>query len=120
MSNVDPKAGPLETIELVDEEHVVPRGSAETIWFVDLGARWVAAAQTPGARVFSVDPGPGTVWERRVELQLPRGTRLLRVRSSPNFLTRTPLEHLERGAGSGRRIQRSWLRVGPGGRLDSG
>jgi hypothetical protein len=72
-----------ESIELIDDERIVPYGAARTTWLVRQGEGWIAAAQWPGASTESRNAGPGTVWERAVKLALPRGTELMRVESRP-------------------------------------
>lgn len=72
-----------ESVELIDEERIVPYGAARTTWLVRQGDGWVTAAKWPGATTESRDAGPGTVWERAVKLELARGTELMRVESRP-------------------------------------
>lgn len=109
----DDTASPIERVELVDEEHVVAHGTASTVWFVRVKDAWVPAAQVEGAVVEALDAGPGMVWRRRIELSLSRGTRVLRVESSPLTQRRSPLEYLERGAKKARKQHRVEYRVGP-------
>lgn len=88
----------LVTIELVDEEYVVARGTAEVHWFVRVNDAWQHAASCAGAREERLDPAPGVVYRTRVLLDVPQGTRLLRVESKPGAPRReTILEHLRRG-----------------------
>ncbi|HLV67378.1 MAG TPA: hypothetical protein VKY73_16265 [Polyangiaceae bacterium] len=108
---------PLERVALVEGEHVVARGTVEVGWLLPVGDGWLPVARAPGARVQSLESGPGTVWQRVVELELPRGTRLVRVESRPRSVRRTPLEHLARGAGPARRVIRQAYEVGLRGTL---
>lgn len=104
-------------VELVEGEHIVAHGSAGTTWWVRVNDAWAAAATVVGALVTSLDPGPGTVWSRRVELRLVPGTRLLRVESRPLLQRKTPLEYLARQPTASRKLRRVEFLVGPGGRL---
>jgi hypothetical protein len=106
-----------EMIALIEGEHIVERGSTETIWFVRSLERWVAAAELSGARVIRLEARPGTVWERRVELELPRGATLMRVDSSPYVRKASPLQYLSRTPGTSRRVRRAIFRVEAGGNL---
>jgi hypothetical protein len=48
---------------------------------------------------------PGVVWQRPVELRLPKGTRLLSRLTSPHVERLAPHEYLERGRlGVGRKV----------------
>lgn len=111
------RPAPREKVELMEGEHVVPRGSARTHWLVRIRDGWVPAASVPGAHLESLDPEPGTVWTRRVLLQLPRGTLLLRVSSTPQLLDRSPLGFLQAGTRAPRRVTRTLHRVGRNGEL---
>lgn len=91
---------------LEDSEFVVPHGARETTWFVRVRDAWVAAHATEGAVSERLEAGPGTVWRRRLELDLPAGARLMRVESSPNLQRKTPLEYLAGGSKSGRKVLR--------------
>jgi hypothetical protein len=108
---------PRETVELTESEHVVPRGSARTKWFVRVRDGWTAAGAMPGARVEAVSPGPGMVWTRRIQLELARGTLLMQIVSAPQPVRRTPLEFLESSTTSRRRVLRTLHRVGRAGTL---
>ncbi len=110
----------LERVELEDAEYVVARGTASVTWFVRVRDAWVAAAQCEGALVESLDAAPRMVWRRRVELRLPRGTRLVRIESAPLPRQRSPLEYLERGSKSARKQRRTEYRVGARGTLERG
>ena len=39
----------LERVELIDEEHIVPRGTRTIIWLVRVHDAWVPASQVSGA-----------------------------------------------------------------------
>jgi hypothetical protein len=97
----------------MEDEHIVPHGSAETTWWVRVNESWAAAATL--GEVTSLDPGPGTVWRRRVELRLAGGTRLLRVESRPLIQHKTPLEFLARQPTTARKLRRVEFVVGRGG-----
>jgi hypothetical protein len=96
-------------IELIDEERVVARGAVEISWSVRVHDAWVAAARVEGAlSEMDKNAGPGVVWRRHTRLELPPGTRLLKVERSPSALERTALQHLMK-SGSSRRRTRQWV-----------
>ena len=108
----------IESVELVESERVGERGSEKTVWRVRLNDAWVSVVEWPEARIESIDPGAGTVWERRIELMLPRGTQLQRVESRPAPPDRRdPLQHLLEARRQPRRVRKKEFRVGRGGRL---
>jgi hypothetical protein len=109
----------LEVVEVIDEERIVERGTAQVNWFVRLNDAWVHVSTWPAARSERLDAGAGTVWQSRTELDLPRGARLMRVESRPNTYARgTPLEYLTRGAPSkSRKVRRNYYLVGRSGQL---
>ena len=113
---------PQETVEIIDEERIVPRGTAQVNWFVRLNDAWVHVATWPGARSERLDAGAGTVWQSRTEIQVPRGARLMRVESRPSDYAReSPLDYLTRGAPSkSRRVRRNYYVVGRSGNLVPG
>ena len=119
MSARDP-GGTLETTELFEGEHIVERGSAEVTWFFRKNDGWEHVSQWPGAAVERLDAGAGTVWQSRVALTVPRGTRLMRVESRPAPLQRAgAFEHLSRAPRNPpRRVRRNYFRVGRGGALE--
>jgi hypothetical protein len=104
----------LETFEAVTEG-----GTRRVSWHVAQGEDWLSAASYPGAKVDLADRTPGVVWQRRVLLCLPAGTRLMRVESTPEReLQQDPLAYLWRpGQSARRRILRTYFNVGQGGRL---
>jgi hypothetical protein len=109
----------VELVLVVDEERIAPRGTAQVNWFVRLNDAWVHVSTWPGARSERLDAGAGMVWQSRTELDLPRGTRLMRVESRPNSYARgTPLEYLTRGAPSkSRKVRRNYYVVDRSGQL---
>ncbi|HEX3773976.1 MAG TPA: hypothetical protein VHV51_05890 [Polyangiaceae bacterium] len=114
-----PAAPPLELVEVIDEERIVERGTAQVNWFVRLNDGWVHVSEWPGARSARLDAGAGTVWQSRTELELSRGTYLMRVESRPNpYAREQPLDYLTRGASSkSRKTRRDYYRVGRAGEL---
>ena len=112
---------PLELVLVIDEERIVPRGTAQVNWFVRLNDAWVHVSAWVGARSERLDAGVGTVWQSRTELDLPRGAKLMRVESRPSSYAReSPLDYLTRGAPSKRRkVRRNYYLVGRSGDLVS-
>jgi len=112
-------APPQEVVEVIDEERIVERGTAQVNWFVRLNDAWVHVSEWPGARSERLNAGAGTVWQSRTEIDVPRGARLMRVESRPsNYARESPLEYLTRGAPSkSRRLRRNYFVVGRSGDL---
>jgi hypothetical protein len=110
---------PPEVVEVIEEERIVERGTAQVTWFVRLNEGWIHVSAWPGARSERLDAGAGTVWQSRTELDVPRGTRLMRVESRPNAYARgSPLDYLTRGAPSkSRRVRRTYYATGRAGEL---
>ncbi|MEI9949296.1 MAG: hypothetical protein WDO74_09995 [Pseudomonadota bacterium] len=110
----DAPAPPQEVVEVIDEERIVERGTAQVNWFVRLNDAWVHVSAWPGARSERLDAGAGTVWQSRTEIDVPRGARLMRVESRPSSYAReSPLEYLTRGAPSkSRKLRRNYYFVG--------
>ena len=110
---------PHEIVEVIDEERIVPRGTAQVNWFVRLNDAWVHVSAWPGARSERLDAGAGTVWQSRTEIEVPRGGRLMRVESRPSGYAReSPLDYLTRGAPSkSRKVRRNYYVVGRAGDL---
>jgi len=104
---------PLEVVEVIDEERIVPRGTAQVNWFVRLNDVWVHVSAWPGARSERLTAGVGTVWQSRTEIDVPRGARLMRVESRPSSYQReSPLEYLTRGApAKSRKVRRNYYLV---------
>jgi hypothetical protein len=118
-SMFEPPAPPTQIVEVVDEERIVERGTAQVNWFVRLNDAWVHVSSWPGARSERLAAGAGTVWQSRTELDLPGGARLMRVESRPSSYSReSPLEYLTRGAPSkSRKLRRHYYLVGRQGDL---
>jgi|SRR6188768_1312764 len=109
---------PLSIVEVIDEERIVPRGTAQVNWFVRQNDAWVHVSAFPGARSERLEAGAGTVWQSRTEIELPRGARLMRVESRPSGYPReSPLEYLTRGAPKSRKVRRNYYLVGRSGDL---
>jgi hypothetical protein len=115
----DVPAQPTEVVEVIDEERIVERGTAQVNWFVRQNDAWVHVSTWPGARSERLAAGAGTVWQSRTEIDVPRGARLMRVESRPNSYNReSPLEYLTRGAPSkSRKLRRNYFVVGRSGDL---
>ena len=109
-----PPSPPQEVVEVIDEERIVERGTAQVNWFVRLNDAWVHVTEWPGARSERLNAGAGTVWQSRTEIDVPRGARLMRVESRPSSYAReSPLEYLTRGAPSkSRKLRRNYYLVG--------
>jgi hypothetical protein len=110
---------PEQRVELYQAETIVERGTREVTWFVRHADAWINVCDWPKAVVERRQAGPGTVWESRVELALPEGTRLMRVDTQPAPLEqRDALDYLARETrGVKRRVHRSYFRVGRCGEL---
>ena len=92
-----PGADTTESIEVGEFERIVPGGSESARWYVKVGDGWVRASEHPTAERTRVDAGPGVVWETRIALRLPRGTRLYRLTLGPDRRERvTAFAYLER------------------------
>jgi hypothetical protein len=109
----------LARVALTNSERIVERGTLHVTWFVRRARAWVAADRWPGARVEQLESGPGTVWESRIELDVPAGAELMRVESRPMRGERlSALEFLERERKRPpRRVRRTYYRVGSRGEL---
>jgi hypothetical protein len=114
-----PPSPAQEVVEVIDEERIVERGTAQVNWFVRLNDAWVHVSDWPGARSERLNAGAGTVWQSRTEIDVPRGARLMRVESRPSGYAReSPLEYLTRGAPSkSRKLRRNYYVVGRSGDL---
>lgn len=108
-----------ESVEVIDEERIVPHGTLEITWFIRKNDGWVHVSEWPGASVERLSAGAGTVWQNRTTLPAARGARLMRVESQPGEApVQSPLEYLTRGAiKPKRRVRRSYFEVGSGGSL---
>lgn len=92
-------------IELSEGEYVVARGVRRVRWSLHVNDGWMGVRDVQGAETQSVDARSGTVWEQRISLELPAGTRLLRVETRPQpperrdaleYLTGTPRTRTQR------------------------
>lgn len=108
-----------ETVTIIVGEHVAARGRRSISWLLRDRNRWVPVQRCERAGVERLDAGPGTVWEARVTLNLPRGARLMRVESTPRRdARREPLEYLRREVRAAERtVHRTEYEVGPRGKL---
>jgi hypothetical protein len=106
-------------VELVDSEVIAGRGRRRTLHLVRLNDAWVPAAEHPNAKIERLDTGPGTVWQRRIELELRPGTRVRKLVSEPMpEPRRDALAHLVSARKGPRRKKREIeLEVGRGGEL---
>ncbi|HEX6765992.1 MAG TPA: hypothetical protein VF103_10955 [Polyangiaceae bacterium] len=109
---------PRERVVLVDEELVVERGSVKIAWLVSHNDGWIPASKCEGATSKRLDTSPRVVWRSSVEVELPRGTRVLRVETRPSQKRGSTLAHLTGSARSaGQGVVKTRFVVGPGGRL---
>ncbi len=108
-----------ETVELTESETVVERGRRTLLWRVEWRDGWRRVQDWPEADLEVLDPGPGTVWKRRIRIQVPRGTRLERVVSRPGDATRRdPWDYLAREVrGTARHVTRTRFEVSVHGEL---
>lgn len=111
----------VERVSVADHERIVPHGAARATWFVRKGEAWVKAAEWEGVSSTRRDAGPGTVWERTLDLELPIGTELMRVETRPRAVpVRDPLSYLtSETKRPPRATRRTYYRVERGGRLRS-
>jgi hypothetical protein len=109
-------------VELFEAEVVAGRGSRKTTWLVAQNDGWIPVDRHPRATIESLTSGPGTVWERRIEVPLAPGTRLVRIESEPlPEPPRDALSHLTRGRRApSRKSRKTELVVGPRGELVAG
>lgn len=111
---------PSYHIELEAFESVVPGGVRRVTWLIQQDEEWLLASEFPGASVEQRDARPGTVWVRRMALDLPSGALLVRIESEPNRApARDPMAYLFGSAGkSARQSRRSYFVVNAGGKLE--
>jgi hypothetical protein len=103
---------------LMEEELVAERGSVKIAWLVSHNDGWIPASKCEGATRERLDTSPRVVWRSRVELELPRGTRVLRVETRPAQKRGSTLAHLTGSARSaGQGVVKTRFVVGRGGRL---
>jgi hypothetical protein len=116
---VSERLAPTVEVEVVEGEHVVPRGTARTSWYYRRGDGWERVGQARGAVTTSRDIAPGTIWEHAVTLHLAVGTELRRVDESPGPPPRLdPLAYLKQGTKAPRyAIKSRHYRVARDGRL---
>lgn len=94
-------------VELFESERIVPRGRKKVSYVVRFRDAWVSASEHPDAEIENLSPGPGTVWERRIELGLPVGTRVCRIESAPaEDVARDALDYLTEDRRGPRRVGR--------------
>ena len=107
-------------VEVLESETIVAGGTQKINWKLLKERVWISVSDTPGAVVETLDAGPGTVWERRIEMRLELGTELERTVSRPIPPRRqSALDYLEKDTrGSGRRVSRARYRVTARGRLE--
>lgn len=94
-------------------------GHVKTTWTIKQGEEWILASQYPGAQTEMMDAGPGTVWERYLELEVPVGALVVRTNSAPGQGPRRDvLSYLTRETREvARRVVRQFYRVAPNGDL---
>lgn len=106
-------------MHLIDEATIVDRGERVRVWFVPLGDTWIRAESHPTAQSDEVRSSldasacpPGTVWQRVVELTLPKGTPLLSRVTSPLTETFDPIDYLvKERRGVRRKVDETWFCV---------
>jgi hypothetical protein len=86
-------------VQLEDRCDIVERGEALQVWFVERNDGWMRACEHPAKleEAMQAEPArvpPGTVWVRRTDLELPRGTALWRVKTWPLPTTDTGPERI--------------------------
>lgn len=109
---------PRVRVVLIDEELVAERGNKRIVWLVAQNDGFVAAALSAGARSERFDAGPGVVWRSRIELELERGSTVIRVETRPSAARGSTLAHLTGSAKQKRpRLVRTRFVVGPRGEL---
>jgi len=96
------KGEPRERVVLVNEEFVGERGPVKVVWLVQHNDGFVPAWESPGARSERQDAGPRVVWRSRVELELERGTAVVRVETRSGASRSSTLAHLTGVAKSSR------------------
>ena len=111
----------LERVELIEEECVVTHGTRRIQWFVRVGDSWQRSRQLPSAQCEQLSAGPGTVWQTRIQLELPRGTGLMRKALEPAARSaRDALSYLIANASSPKqRVSHGYYKVGRAGTLQA-
>ena len=90
-------------VSVVEEARIVERGERRRKWFVRARHDWVRVGDHASAVLEETDDDsarcpPGIVWQRRFELVLPRGTRLMALSTFPRVQPRSTLWYLNHGA----------------------
>lgn len=109
----------MPVVRVLGGEYVVPHGTTTTAWSVHSGGAWVSVARAPGWTREAVSAGPGTIWQALFECELPAGTWLLRIDTTPLPERHAdPLAYLEREVRTARkRFRRRFYRLAPNGEL---
>lgn len=109
----------VHRIEVANVELVTAGGVRRVSWRVQRADGWVRVGEWPGVVEQRLDPGPGTIWETRFELELPTGSWLERVESRPAAPERRDaLDYLSDERRTARRkLRRSRYRVSARGEL---
>lgn len=107
-------------VELESRESIAERGTVKVAWLARSGDAWVRAGELSGAVVEQLEPGAGTIWRVRIEIELAPGSRLMRVESRPALPERLgALDYLAREVRQPRRrVRRTTFRVGRRGELE--
>lgn len=89
-------------VSLAEEATIVERGERRRKWFIRHQGDWLRVAEHPDATLEADDDDssrcpPGVVWQRRYELKLKRGTRLMAVSSFPKAGGNSTLWYLNHG-----------------------
>jgi hypothetical protein len=109
---------PRELVVLVNEEFVGEHGPVKVVWHVRHNDGFVSASESPGARSERLKAGPRVVWRSRVEVELTRGTTVIRVETRSGAARGSTLAHLTGVAKSSRpSVVRTRFVVGPRGAL---
>jgi len=111
---------PSVAVEFEIFESVTRGGVRRVTWHVASEDDWLSVTQVPGALLEHQDRTAGVIWRRQVLVQIPIGTRLMRVESMPDRAAPEddPMAYLwQTRRGVGRKVKRNYFRVGPGGKL---
>lgn len=102
-------------------EAVISGGVRKVTWRVHCSEKddWISAFDCPGAESEYLDGQSGVVWQKRVQLPLTQGSRLLRVESRPvPRESRDPMSFLEGTRNNSKeRTLRTEFHIGTSGRL---
>lgn len=104
-------------VSVTEEEFVARRGVGKVQWFVRVNDGWVRSLRHATARNVRLDVGSGRVYATRVELELERGCRLMRVTARPRAVRRTVLECMQLGPTADALVRRDYFAVGRRGDL---